>query len=118
MGSEMCIRDRLWDEVGLVDCVLAGHTGIVMQQNINGVDWINSGAIGMPANDGKPTTSYIKMDADGIEVFELDYDYLGAKQAMEKVGLIQGYQNCLQTGFWPSEETLPLSMRRNQSAKG
>lgn len=108
----------LWSEVGSIDCVLAGHTGIVMQQKVDDVDWINAGAIGMPANNGNPTTSYIKMDADGIEVFELDYDYLGAKQEMEKVGLMQGYHDCLQTGFWPSEETLPPEMRRNQSAKG
>jgi len=31
---------------------------------------------------------------------------------MEKAGLIQGYQEALRRGHWPSEDVLPVSLRR------
>ncbi len=42
---------------------------------------------------------------------KLEYDINSAYQAMQATSLIQGYHSTLKTGYWPSQETLPLSMR-------
>jgi predicted phosphodiesterase len=41
-----------------VDCVIAGHTGIAMERVVDGVRWVNPGAVGMPPNDGDPRVAF------------------------------------------------------------
>ena len=41
-----------------VDGVIAGHCGLPFTQSVSGYLWHNSGAIGMPANDGTPRVWY------------------------------------------------------------
>ena len=98
-------------EMGRVDCVLASHTGIVMDRTVDGVRWYNSGALGMPAHAGKQTTSYAVID-DDIETHDLVYDAQAAHDAMVAVGLVQGYHDSLLSGYWPSEESLPPELHR------
>ncbi len=105
--------------VGAIDGVIAGHCGMGFERDINGLHWINAGAIGMPANGGRPETRFAVLDASGAVRFEtLRYDYQTAAQAMRAVGLTQGYDRALESGWWPSEEVLPVSLRRQSCASG
>ena len=106
-------------EVGPVDAVVAGHCGLPFSRTLMGVEWINAGVIGMPANDGQPATRCAALHADGHAVFrELCYDHASARAGMERVGLTQGYHTALETGYWPSEDVLPPELRRAAVARG
>ncbi len=94
------------------DGVIAGHSGIPFQKSIAGVTWFNSGAIGMPAHNGTSTTSYGILDAGSFTIHDLSYDHQTAQSAMINAGLDQGYHTALETGYWPSEEVLPMDLRR------
>ena len=57
--------------------------------------------------------AYALLGADGaVSLHRLDYDAAAARAAMEAVGLTQGYHAALTTGWWPSEDCLPKTMRR------
>ncbi|MEC3861155.1 metallophosphoesterase family protein [Mesobacterium sp. TK19101] len=98
---------------GPVDRVFVGHSGIAFQRRVRGVDWVNAGVIGMPPHDGARATRYCTVAADGaVAVARLDYDAEAAALAMRAAGLVQGYDRALLSGWWPSEEALPVGMRR------
>lgn len=97
---------------GPVDGVIAGHCGVAFERVIDGVHWINAGAIGLPPNDGRRAGRYMRLDADGARLLRLDYDPTPAFTAMVAAGLTQGYDLALMTGHWPCEEALPAEMRR------
>ncbi|WP_189638624.1 metallophosphoesterase family protein [Paramylibacter ulvae] len=101
----------LTQQVGAVDIVLAGHTGLLMTRKIGSTIWHNSGAIGMPAHNGKPSTHYSVISQKGIINNTLSYDHHAAHRAMRGVGLTQGYDKTLLSGVWPSEDNLPVDMR-------
>lgn len=101
----------LEQQAGKVDHVIAGHTGIPMQRDIDGKTWINTGAIGMPAHDGTSLTHYGLLIDNTLSIKDLKYDINATISTMKAVGLTQGYEKCLQTGCWPSEDNLPLEMR-------
>ncbi|KAB7615613.1 diadenosine tetraphosphatase [Amylibacter sp. SFDW26] len=111
-SDDVIIREieLLAEQVGPIDHVIAGHSGIPMQRIVKGVQWTNSGAIGMPSHNGKPQTHYALLGKNGIEIKELEYNFTAASIAMEQVGLVQGYHETLKTGYWPSEDTLPSEM--------
>lgn len=102
----------LQEEVGAIDGVIAGHCGIPFSRSIDGIRWINSGTVGLPPHDGQPETSFVVLEAGEVRIERLDYDFEAAALAMAEAGLTQGYEVALKTGFWPSEEVLPKSMRR------
>jgi predicted phosphodiesterase len=104
-------------QLGPVDHVIAGHSGIAMQRRIGRVTWTNAGAIGMPGHHGRPTTSYAILSNKGIEIKVLSYDFNPTIRAMQQAGLTQGYHECLQTGYWPSEDVLPPEMRLRENRK-
>lgn len=95
------------------DGVLAGHSGLPFTRIVDGKLWHNSGALGMPANDGTPRVwcSVLTPGAQKrtlhIEHVALDYDYAGAAAAMRKAGLPEDYARALETGLWPSCDVLP-----------
>ena len=66
----------------------------------------------MPAHNGTPTTSYGTLDAGSFKIHDLSYDHQTAQSAMITAGLDQGYHTALETGYWPSEEVLPMDLRR------
>jgi predicted phosphodiesterase len=100
------------DAVGHVDCIIAGHCGMAFETQVDDVDWVNVGVIGMPPHDGRSETRFGVLHDGCIGIETLDYDFGAARLAMERVGLVQGYEKTLQTGYWPSEDILPASLRR------
>jgi predicted phosphodiesterase len=99
-------------QVGALDHIIAGHSGIPMHRVIDGVSWTNTGAIGMPAHNGNVQTYYGYLREKEIKINKLEYDFNVTIKAMKVAGLSQGYHETLKTGYWPSEDTLPTQMRR------
>ena len=93
------------------DGVIAGHCGIPFTQVVDGRLWHNSGAAGMPANDGTPRIwcSLLSPEGDGIAVehLALAYDHAAAAAKMRRARLPEGYAAALETGLWPSCDVLP-----------
>ena len=111
--------NHLETQVGALDGVIAGHSGIPMKRNVAGIDWLNAGVIGMPANNGQSSTDFLVLTEAGPEFHKLNYDWNAAQQAMIKAGLVQGYHQTLETGYWPSEDILPPELRKaSQPADG
>ncbi len=94
-----------------VDGYITGHSGIPFIGSINNKPWINSGAGGMPANDGTSNIWFATIQANEnqleIETHSLQYDYSSTQKAMKACGLSNGYMECLETGIWPSHDALP-----------
>lgn len=103
--------------VGPVDAVVAGHSGLAFHRRIGGIDWINAGAIGMPAHDGRPETRFATISGEGPVFHRLKYDFARSVAAMSACGLTQGYHDALRTGFWPSEDALPPELRVESSPR-
>ncbi len=104
--------------VGHVDRVIAGHCGMAFEREISGIIWANAGVIGMPPNDGRPGTRYMMLQNGQLEFCTLSYDHAAAQAAMRAVGLTQGYDTALGSGYWPSEDVLPPDLRRAAVASG
>jgi len=103
--------DLLEAQVGPVDRVLSGHSGIAMTREVGSKLWINAGAIGMPANDGDIDTHFAIIAEKSIENKLLEYNVEAAFQAMQANSLTQGYHAALKTGYWPSQDVLPEKMK-------
>ena len=101
-----------------VNGVIAGHSGIPFTQVIGGRLWHNSGAIGMPANDGTPRVWYSILGENkgvlSIEHLALEYDYRSAAEKMRCAGLPDGYADALESGLWPSCDVLPFQEIRER----
>ena len=98
--------------LGPIDGVVAGHSGIAFHRMIGRHHWINAGAIGLPPHDGRCQTRYAVLEDGDVTFHRLDYDAQSARAAMEAKGLTQGYDQTLTTGIWPSEDILPVELRR------
>ena len=100
--------------------IIGGHCGIPFTQLIEGFLWHNSGAIGMPANDGTPRVWYsVLEEKDGsisIEHRALEYDHRLAAEKMRRAKLPEGYTAALSTGIWPSHDVLPLNEVRESGS--
>jgi predicted phosphodiesterase len=103
------------DSVG-AEGVIAGHSGLPFTQLVGDRLWVNSGALGMPANDGTPRVwcALIEDLGDGLRASlrALTYDHATAAARMRKAGLAAGYADCLESGLWPSLDVLPEAERR------
>ena len=105
------------------DIIFAGHCGIPFTYQLtnkaNKKLWHNTGAIGLPANDGATTTWFslvypVSRGKIRIEHHPLDYDFTSARQAMITTGLDNGYADALSSGLWPSMDILPATERQNR----
>ena len=94
-----------------IDGYIVGHSGIPFIAEVNQKPWLNSGASGMPANDGTPRVWYATIENENhelsIQTHALDYDFKQAQSSMNAVSLNNGYMQCLETGIWPSDDVLP-----------
>lgn len=108
-----------FDKIPKVDIVIAGHSGLPFTKNVEDKVWHNSGALGMPANDGTQRVWFSIVEANASsEVLmthhSLKYDAQAATTAMIERGLMQGYHESLQTGLWPSMDVLPDKEKQQQ----
>ncbi|MDB5571202.1 MAG: hypothetical protein JWN93_2385 [Hyphomicrobiales bacterium] len=102
-------------DIALTGCdgVLAGHSGLPFTRIMQGRLWHNSGALGMPANDGTPRVWFSVLSAGEapgallVEHAALDYDHAAAAAKMRAGGLPADYAAGLETGLWPSCDVLP-----------
>lgn len=99
----------LQDQLGPIDAVVAGHSGIGFVEP----NWINAGVIGMPPHDGRSETEFCILDA-APTLCRLSYDADAASAAM--LGRETPYAEALTTGWWPSEDVLPERLKRFQPA--
>lgn len=102
---------QLTNALGPLDGVVAGHCGVAFARQIDGVRWINAGALGLPPHDGRPATRYAILSDGEVTFHRLDYDVDAAVNAMKLTCLDQGYDVTLRSGIWPSEDVLPPEMR-------
>lgn len=97
------------------DGIIAGHCGLPFTDIVDGRLWHNSGALGMPANDGTARVWYSTLTpaAGGIDIVHhpLDYDHDAAAAKMRTRGYPAEYAACLGTGLWPSCDILPMAER-------
>lgn len=111
------------------DVVIGGHSGIPFGQSF--VDeaskskaWLNSGVIGMPANDGTADGWYMLIEAanstgnSGYRVSwqRLAYDAKASQETTQKAGMVE-YAEALTTGLWPSMDILPIAEQGEQGQR-
>jgi predicted phosphodiesterase len=94
-----------------VDCILAGHCGLPFSDFKQDKAWLNSGAIGMPANDGTDRVWFMTLEEKEnkiiVEHRTLEYDTHEPSARMREAKLPQEYARTLLTGIWDSNEILP-----------
>ena len=110
--------NALRDKVGPIDHVIAGHCGIPFMRETRFGRWINAGVIGMPPHDGRQSTRFAVLDGGEVIFLHLQYDASMAAAKMAGAGLTQGYEKSLLSGYWPSEDVLPPSLRAPSLASG
>ncbi|MGI9379837.1 MAG: metallophosphoesterase family protein [Methyloligellaceae bacterium] len=102
--------ESMFQETG-ADIIIAGHSGLPYTLNMGDRIWHNSGALGMPANDGTPRVwaSLLVPDRQSVKIehLALSYDYQSAHLKMVQAGLPNGYADALKSGLWPSLDVLP-----------
>ncbi len=104
--------------IGAVDHIIAGHCGIPFIRDTPKGRWINAGVIGMPPHDGRQQTRYGVLDGAEVAIHRLDYNVAGAVADMTVAGLPPAYRDSLRSGYWPSEDVLPPSLRLPFLASG
>lgn len=100
--------------------IVGGHSGLPFGQALAGGDepvyWLNTGVIGMPANDGTRDGWYLLLEPcdDGVAAswHRLPFDTGGATASMRRAGLGVAYRNALESGLWPSMDVLPPRERQ------
>ncbi|MCB1857716.1 MAG: metallophosphoesterase family protein [Gammaproteobacteria bacterium] len=98
------------------DILVGGHSGIPFGERLENGYWLNSGVIGLPANDGTCDGWYMLLEsaAAGLQVswHRLRYDWRPSAQRMSEAQLRPGYRQALGNGLWPSMDILPAPERR------
>ena len=92
--------------------ILAGHSGLPFHRIDEAQKtWINTGVIGMPANDGTPRVWYAILDDEtgdfSFNHFSFEYDFHKTANLMRKYQLPSEYALTLETGIWDNCEILP-----------
>ncbi|MCB1492928.1 MAG: metallophosphoesterase family protein [Rhodobiaceae bacterium] len=97
------------------DIVLCGHSGFPMVRSVGGQHWINTGAIGFPANDGTARGWFAVLepadDGVAVEIRPLAYDHALAAEKMRRAGLPEPYAAALEGARAPNHDTLPEADR-------
>ena len=93
------------------DVVMGGHAGIPFARQCGERYWLNSGVIGMPANNASSQTWYMVLrDVNGtiqVSWYALEYDAAVAQKRMYERGQNNAYAEALLNGLWPSLDVLP-----------
>jgi uncharacterized Fe-S cluster-containing radical SAM superfamily protein len=85
--------------------LLCTHTGLAWSRVVAGTQIVNVGAIGRPANDGRPEVRYAVIElADGavrsVELVALEYDWRAQAASMRRAGLPEPFVETIETGWW------------------
>lgn len=98
-----------------VDVMIGGHCGLPFSTRLDQGAWLNSGVIGMPANDGTSEGWYMLITPVGeridISWHRLAYDVQRTVNHMQREYVSAPYAQCLQNGLWPSLDILPEEER-------
>ncbi|MEO7444672.1 MAG: hypothetical protein ABIT96_01250 [Ferruginibacter sp.] len=94
------------------DIIIAGHSGLPFMDAQQDLEWINAGALGMPANDGKTSLWFATLQAGNngmprTQFHALEYDFTNTAALMTDNGLPETYALTLKTGIWDNCEILP-----------
>jgi predicted phosphodiesterase len=105
-------------ELAGTDVVICGHSGIPFGQKLWHRGWLNTGAIGMPANDGTGSGWYLLLEPR-LKGFRASWQRLSypaelAAATMRQKQLTGGYHETLLSGLWPSLDVLPECERQQQ----
>jgi hypothetical protein len=126
-GSPRRVNEFLWDsacsdaflervaaEAGAQQ-VLCAHTGLHWQRALpSGARWINVGAAGRPANDGRTEAWYAWLPAGSrvAEFVAVPYDHEAVATEIEREGLPPEFADTIRTGWWTTcLEILPAKER-------
>lgn len=112
-GSPLAVNDFLWESLDDhelrerltgSDVMLCTHTGIPWQRELDGTLVVNVGAVGRPANDGRPDTWYAVVDLEGgrasAELVPVEYDWRAQAESMRSAGLPEAFVETIETGWW------------------
>jgi diadenosine tetraphosphatase ApaH/serine/threonine PP2A family protein phosphatase len=127
-GSPRRVNEFLWDsacsdaflewlcEEHRADLVLCAHTGLPWHRALpSGRQVVNVGAIGRPANDGRPAAWYAELELDGlvsVSFRAVPYDHDALAREMEAEGLPAEFVETIRTGWWTTcLENLPAKER-------
>ncbi len=129
-GSPRSVNEFLWESTTPThfleklcadyetDVILCTHTGLHWSRSLpGGRSFVNVGAIGRPANDGRTEIWYTMLEASGSQVavdfvpVAYDHDALAGELADE--GLPQEFIDTIRTGWWTTcNEVLPAKERK------
>ena len=101
--------------------MIAGHSGLPFGERLVSSDhtglWLNSGVIGLPANDATTDGWYMVLTPEDTGVraswHRLPYDYSTCQDYMQAANLLD-YMDTMQSGLWPSMDVLPDAERSQQ----
>jgi diadenosine tetraphosphatase ApaH/serine/threonine PP2A family protein phosphatase len=97
------------------DTVLVSHTGIHWQRRLpDGARFINAGAVGRPANDGRPEVWYafLPAGAEEAEFVPVAYDHEALAREMLQEALPREFVETIRSGWWTTcLEILPARER-------
>ena len=97
------------------DVVIAGHTGLHWQRLLpGGSRFVNAGAVGRPANDGRTSVWYAFLPAgsEDAEFVPVSYDHEALAREMREEGLPEEFVETILTGWWTTcLEILPARER-------
>lgn len=128
-GSPRRVNEFLWDstcpdaflewlcEAHGADVIACTHTGLPWHRALpSGRAVVNVGAIGRPANGGRPGATYALLDAGDpprVTFADVAYDHEAVAREIEDAALPAEFAGTIRTGWWTScLEVLPAKERR------
>lgn len=101
--------------------IIAGHSGFPFYRRFDDRGWLNTGAIGIPADDGTPRTWFAILEPaeTGIRISleALTYDHIPAITKLREAGLPEPYAVAMQGGPVPNRDTLPEALKARAGRK-
>jgi predicted phosphodiesterase len=127
-GSPRRVNEFLWEstcsdaflerlcEVHAAELLVCGHSGLHWHRALpSGRHVVNAGAIGRPANDGRPGAWYAEIALEAAPVVEfrhVGYDHEALAREMEAERLPAEFVETIRTGWWTTcLENLPAKER-------
>ena len=85
--------------------ILGGHTGIHWARRFAPRGWyVNAGALGRPANDGRTCVWYAMVSAEGdrlsVDFVPVRYDHEALAREMAGEGICEEFITTIRTGWW------------------